>query len=286
MPANWPEVVKTIDNLAELKVVQLVLWVTWGNGYPDDQVPLSTEDFMEVTGLCKRSVANGIKKALEHGYISRKACKEDSTVCFYGIQLAQTELDAGEQDMSCQEDFDWTLMQDFPDDDANFTLAPEQDLPCENFAFMPETALQVDSDYDANFTLSRELEISTQSYYSEDISRIQEDDNNFDSGRDALPCARQQLLSQADNATLCSRMEGLSNALGDVEHTASNIGQARHILAEYQAHGGNFEAFLLLLWEARDLARKKTNMRRPNRMPYFFACLKRACLPRKEQAIA
>jgi hypothetical protein len=66
-------------------------------------------------------------------------------------------------------------------------------------------------------------------------------------------------------------------ALGDHEHIASNIGQARRILADYQARGGNFEAFLLLMYDARDLARQKTKIRRSNRMPYFFACLRTAC---------
>lgn len=69
LPTNWPEVSRAIDNLAELKVVQFVLWVTWGNGQPDALVPLSIEDFMDVTGLCKPLVITNISPAIlgRHG---------------------------------------------------------------------------------------------------------------------------------------------------------------------------------------------------------------------------
>jgi DNA-binding MarR family transcriptional regulator len=247
MPANWPEVTKAIDNLAELKVVQLVLWTTWGNGQADTLMPLTLDDFAECTGLSKQSVAAGIERAIEHGYIERQIeyYSEDGRVRSmraYGIKLYQPEIN------------------NFVEDQESLLSA--------------ELALEADSseNQDVCFSSSREFERYTQNNNTEDTLRIQEDTNNFDAGKEPCP-----LLSRADNATLCHRVEWFSDNLGDREHTASNIGQTRRILASYQARGGNFEGFLLLMGEARDLARRKTKIRRANRMPYFFACLRTAC---------
>lgn len=233
LPANWPEVSKAIDNLAELKVVQLVLWVTWGASQADALMPLTLDDFTEVTGLSIQSVRSGIEKAIEHGYIERQ---EDKGVRYYGIKLLQV-----------------------------------QDLIVSEVSISDEPASEADAQ-DLDFSSSNEFERDTHNNISGDILRNQEA-SNLDV--DEHPC--KGLLSKADNATLCSRMESLSSALGDHEHTASNIGLARRILANYQARGGNFEDFLLLMYEARDLARRKTKIRRKNRMPYFFKCLRTAC---------
>lgn len=246
MPANWPQVVKAIDTLAELKVVQLILFATWGSGYADHQVPFTIDEIAEHTGLSKPSIATGIEKAIEHGYIDRQIeyfteGGRVRSIRYYGLKLYQAE-------------------DNFLEDQESLLSA--------------ELALEADSseNQDVCFSSSREFERYTQNNNTEDTLRIQEDTNNFDAGKEPCP-----LLSRADNATLCHRVEWFSDNLGDREHTASNIGQTRRILASYQARGGNFEGFLLLMDEARDLARRKTKIRRANRMPYFFACLRTAC---------
>lgn len=253
MPTNWPEVAKAIDNLAELKVVQLILWVTWGNGQADALMPLTLDDIAECTSLSQQSVRTGIDKAIQHGYIVREIeyNTEDGRVHqirFYGIKLYQVDIQ--EQDLSVPQDV----------------------------SVSDESAIEADC-YEAQevSAFSNELEIYPHNNNSVDISRIQEEDNTLDTDQSKRSCNRLQLLSRDDNATLCNRIESLSRALGDHEHIASNIGQTRHILARYLASGGEFEAFLLLMYDVQDIARRKTNMRRPNRMPYFFACLKRAC---------
>lgn len=283
MPVNWPEVAKAIDNIAELKIVQLVLWVTWGNGQADDRVPLSINDFIEVTGLCKRSVANGIKKAIAHGYINRQNCGDESNLCFYGINLANPQA----QDLPNDVD---KSMQDFPERPY---LAPDemQILPEENFASVDELAFEAFSDENANFaSSSNELELPTHNYYNEDVSRIQED-QYVDSDQPIEPSPRKTKMGKYP-AFLCARIEQFSQTLGDYEHTASNIGQAHHIYLDYIARGGNAKAFVELMQQAKEITQKKSCIRRKNQknqrnaMPYFFACLKRACKESKDRIAA
>lgn len=248
MPANWPQVVKAIDTLAELKVVQLILFATWGSGYADHQVPFTIDEIAEHTGLSKPSIASGIEKAIEHGYIDRQIeyFTEEGrvrSIRYYGLKLYQ------ESEINDVED--------------------------QESLFSDEAACEADSaeTQDVCVSSSNEFELPTQNNNYMDTLRIQEEPNNLDAGQH--PC--KGLLSREDNWTLCNRVESLSKALGDHEHVASNVGQATRILADYQARGGNFEGFLLLMYEARDLARRKTKIRRKNRMPYFFKCLRTAC---------
>jgi hypothetical protein len=89
MPNIWINICAHIDNLAELKVVQYVLRHTWG--YHEYGIPktISVDEFMygrkradgsridDGTGLkSDRSVKDGIKAALDHGYL---ICEVDDT---------------------------------------------------------------------------------------------------------------------------------------------------------------------------------------------------------------
>lgn len=261
MPANWPEVAKAIDNIAELKVVQIVLWVTWGNGQPDVLIPLSIDDFVEVTGLCKRSVANGIQKALEHGYIHRQ------NLCYYGINLAHRE----EQDVPNDMD---ESMQDFPE--CPYLASDEtQDLPDENFALMDESAFEALSDENANFASSsnnsnnipinncnRSLRIQSLETLPEEVYS-----NKPDRAKENYPEFIRAVLKY------------LSVELGDGEHIAPNIAQATRI---YKQSGMSEDDFTKLLYDLESVARYKRAIKRvnsqgqPNRMPYYFACLKKS----------
>jgi len=78
IPNEWfDEVLAKIDNLAELKIVQAVFrktygWVeNWHNGEAVFKIEdgISYSQFSELTGLSSASIAEGIKRAIEHGYI-------------------------------------------------------------------------------------------------------------------------------------------------------------------------------------------------------------------------
>ena len=78
IPNEWfDEVLAKIDSLAELKIVQAVFrktygWVeNWHNGEAVFKIEdgISYSQFSELTGLSSASIAEGIKRAIEHGYI-------------------------------------------------------------------------------------------------------------------------------------------------------------------------------------------------------------------------
>lgn len=78
IPNEWfDEVMRKIDNLAELKVVQAVFRKTYGwvEGWAEDKAVYKLEDaisysqFEEMTGLSSASISEGLKRAIAHGYI-------------------------------------------------------------------------------------------------------------------------------------------------------------------------------------------------------------------------
>jgi hypothetical protein len=82
MPNEWVNISAKINNLAELKVVEYVLRHTWGyQEFDGKPKPITTDEFMHGrkdrggnrldngTGLSNKSVVEGLKKAIEHGYL-------------------------------------------------------------------------------------------------------------------------------------------------------------------------------------------------------------------------
>lgn len=78
IPNEWfDEVMKKIDNLAELKIVQAVFRKTYGwvESWQENTAIYKLEDeisysqFEEMTGLSSASISEGIKRAIAHGYI-------------------------------------------------------------------------------------------------------------------------------------------------------------------------------------------------------------------------
>src|SRR5438034_10658310 len=82
MPNEWINISAKINNLAELKVVEYVLRHTWGyQEYDGKPKPITVDEFMhgrkdrngkridDGTGLSKPSVIQGLKHAIEHGYL-------------------------------------------------------------------------------------------------------------------------------------------------------------------------------------------------------------------------
>ena len=85
MPNMWIDICADIDNLSELKVIQYVLRHTWGwREYDGTPKIITTDEFMfgrkcggdrrgqridKGTGLSNRSVIDGLRRAVEHGYL-------------------------------------------------------------------------------------------------------------------------------------------------------------------------------------------------------------------------
>ena len=85
MPNEWIDICARIDNLAELKVIQYVLRHTWGFREYGITKTISVDEFMKGrkrhdgtrmdngTGLkSDRSVKDGIRAAIKHGYLMDK----------------------------------------------------------------------------------------------------------------------------------------------------------------------------------------------------------------------
>lgn len=66
----FDEWLKAIDSLAELKVVNVIIRHTFG--WHKENVTVGTTELAELTGLSRVSVCEGVKRALEHGYVVRK----------------------------------------------------------------------------------------------------------------------------------------------------------------------------------------------------------------------
>jgi len=93
MPNHWINICAEINNLAELKVIQYVLRHTWGyKEYDGTPKPITTDEFMhgrkytqgerkgeridKGTGLSNRSVIDGLRRAVEDGYL---ICETDDS---------------------------------------------------------------------------------------------------------------------------------------------------------------------------------------------------------------
>ena len=82
LPNSWTDITSTINSLAELKVIEYIMRHTWGFSEYDTPKKITSDEFMygrklkdgsrfdKGTGLgSKSSVIEGLKKAVEHGFI-------------------------------------------------------------------------------------------------------------------------------------------------------------------------------------------------------------------------
>lgn len=90
MPNEWTDITHDIKSLAELKVIEYVLRHTWGyNGQEGMPKRISTDEFangrkrkngdrMDMgTGLSVPSIIDGLRRAVEHGYLNVDEDKTD-----------------------------------------------------------------------------------------------------------------------------------------------------------------------------------------------------------------
>lgn len=83
-------IMPSIDTMAELKVTLAIIRRTFG--WHVKKQKLTINNLVELTGLSRQSVANGITAALEHGHISR----EEDKVSGFVYSLVVQDLDQGE----------------------------------------------------------------------------------------------------------------------------------------------------------------------------------------------
>jgi hypothetical protein len=108
MPNEWIDICARIDNLAELKVIQYVLRHTWGYREYGITKTISVDEFMhgrkrndgtrmdEGTGLkSDRSVKDGIRAAIKHGYLVFEVDTSDParTRKSYALKMIGTGVD-------------------------------------------------------------------------------------------------------------------------------------------------------------------------------------------------
>jgi hypothetical protein len=107
MPVEWINISAEITNLAEMKVVEYVLRHTWGyHEYDGKPKPITVDEFMygrkrgdgsridKGTGLkSDRSVKDGIKAAIEHGYLICEVDASDKAriVKAYALKMLSAE---------------------------------------------------------------------------------------------------------------------------------------------------------------------------------------------------
>lgn len=116
MPNEWINICAEITNLAELKVVQYVLRHTWGyHEYDGTPKVITTDEFMhgrkyadttrgridKGTGLSKQSVIDGLKRAVDHGFL---ICDTDDSDLArieksYALKMVPTSSDVKDLDI-------------------------------------------------------------------------------------------------------------------------------------------------------------------------------------------
>jgi hypothetical protein len=108
MPNQWINICSEIKSLAELKVVQYVLRHTWGfQEYDGKPKPITTDEFMHGrkkgdgkeridngTGLSNRSVIDGLRDAIEHGFLVCVTDDKDKARITKSYALNMASLDS------------------------------------------------------------------------------------------------------------------------------------------------------------------------------------------------
>lgn len=118
LPNEWTDIMAGIDNLAELKIIEYLIRHTWGFGEYDQYKHITVDEFMhgrlrvdgtrmdKGTGLkSDRSVKDGLKAAIEHGYIlcdvdasDRARIKKSYKLKIREVDTTPQEVDATPQD--------------------------------------------------------------------------------------------------------------------------------------------------------------------------------------------
>lgn len=273
-PAIWLDVCAAIDNLAELKVVQYILRHTWGYRDYNTAKYITVDEFvhgrkykqgerkgerMDIgTRLSDRAVQEGLARAMKHGWV---VCfVDDSDLArvkkYYALNMQAESIELSPDEEDDQQDYG---MNDNPDGVNN--IHP------------PTNVIRSKDESYSYRSKERTLEETTK---KDGIRNTPPSVNNFENIR-YLPPPHERRGKIPDFIKIT--LEQFSRDLGDYEHTASNIGQAFRL---YESTSGDPDTFMALLDEAKAKARTRTNIKKKNskgdinRMPFFFACLRKS----------
>jgi hypothetical protein len=270
LPNIWINVCATITNLAELKIVLYIMRHTWGFQEFEELRLLTTDEFvhgrkrkdgsrMDIgTGLSTSAVKEGIARALKHGYIICEVDDSDKGRIrkFYALKMASAAIQ--------QEDPEIDEL-----DSHNLTM------PSQEVTMQEQIVASNEPDYGYR-SKERTLEETYTNEY--EIRNTHPSENDFENIRYLPPPSEREQRGKIPDFIKIT-LEDFSRDLGDHEHTASNIGQAYRL---YEAHGGDPNTFMAVLDEAKAKARARTNIKKRNsqgginRMPFFFACLRKS----------
>ena len=156
VPAVFVDVVATIDNLAELKVVMYVLRHTWGFHEFKKPVRITTDEFMygrkkadgkrmdNGTGLSKSAVLDGLERAKKHGFVECLVDDRDKArvKCYYRLKVQNDDSSEPEPPTRHFEKEDSYLDQG--NDSLTEELAQQEPVSSEQEQEYPE-------DYDPTF---------------------------------------------------------------------------------------------------------------------------------------
>ena len=109
MPNEWTNITSKMTTIVELKLVEYVLRHTWGFNEYDKYKKITIDEFEngrktkngeridEGTGLSKNSIINGLKKAVENGYIEETTEGDPGRVHkYYRLKIKTQEQQAEE----------------------------------------------------------------------------------------------------------------------------------------------------------------------------------------------
>jgi hypothetical protein len=141
MPNEWTDIMADIDNLAELKVIEYIIRHTWGFHEYDQFKYITVDEFMygriskgermdKGTGLkSDRSVKDGIKAAIEHGYVLCDVDSSDKARIKKSYKLKMRQVAATPLEGSSYP----SGTQNLPDDQVEATTRSEKETSERNF---------------------------------------------------------------------------------------------------------------------------------------------------------
>lgn len=275
MPAEWPIISASIDNLSEYKVVEYILRHSWQAG--NVWMEITTEQFMhgfvyddgEIgdygTGLSKPSVIMGLRRAIEHGYIECDVDDTNKTTIRKFYRVTQQEV----------------IEEADPDVKDLYSI--------EGDCYPPENEI----DSDVKNVDSREMALEAESAGCKDPLPLSNEsnlhtDNYIDEEIRIIHSEMSKSFTSKYPQFIMSYLHDFSKDMGDEEHTAQNIAQASRL---YKQSGVSQDTFVEMLYEAKGIAQQKaihkTNSRGwANRMPYYFAVLKGLLAENQKQSVS
>ena len=270
------------------------------------------------TGLSKSAVQDGLDRALKHGFIECLVDDHDQARVkhYYRLRMLSEEQEGPESDeivttfeksaspdenevvttnVTTVTEENYTELEDNSaeqeteeyDPYAGTIFSPNYQAP-EQKNFVSEAELKTTPEVVKNYprgsyqTPRTQYRTNTTNSLTKEIRNVHPSLNLEEAIR-FLPTPDQLPKPKAKSpAFIRNIMTDFSRDLGDHDHIPSNIGQTAKL---YRNAGLTEEAFIQALYDAREAAKKATQIKHlnsygnPNRMPYFFRCLARALNP-------